>query len=102
LLDQNSKNKTRSIIGLAIEKALLELGTEEGKNVVKQLDSNYQCYLFDIFDNPQHLKQILYKLYPTKYSKILHLIEKQLKEFSENEPIKYFINYMKEPKSEGA
>ena len=96
MLDQFSKNKTQSIIGLSIEKALLEIGSGELEIVVKQLESNFQCYLFDTFDNPQHLKQILHNLYPGEFSKVLNLIEKQLAEFSDNESIRYFINYMKE------
>lgn len=97
MLDQHLENETRSIIGLAIEKALLKLGPGELEIVTKQLESNFQCYLFDALDNPSHLKEVLHYLYSTEIIQVLNLVEKELTEFSDNKSIRYFLNYMKEP-----
>lgn len=97
MLDYHPNNKTRSIIGLSIKEALLKLGPEELEIVVKRLESNFQCYLFDTLDNPIYLKQVLHYLYPNEFFKVLNLLEKELEGFSNDSSIKYFIKYMKEP-----
>lgn len=97
MLNKHPKNKTRSIIGLAVKEALLKLGPEELEIVVKQLESNFQCYLFDTLDNPSYLKQVLHHIYPNEFFKVLNLIEKELTEFSNDKSINNFLKYMKEP-----
>ncbi|MGI0023322.1 MAG: hypothetical protein ACRD9Q_10745 [Nitrososphaeraceae archaeon] len=97
MLDHHPKNKTRSIIGLAIKEALLKLGPGELEIVVKRLESNFQCYLFDMLDNPTCLKQVLHYLYPNEFFKVLNLLEKELEGFSNDASIKHFIKYMKSP-----
>lgn len=96
-MDQYSKNNTSSVIGLAIEKALHNLGPGEFEKVVKNLQSYFHAYLFDSFDNPQYLKKILYSLYPNEIFKVLNLIEKELIETHDLKSVQNFINYMKNP-----
>ncbi len=81
----------QALVGLAIETALLDVGKPTLKEVIRKLESYYNCGIFDCYYNPELLVSVLRKLYGNSYGAIVESIKKNLVEFSHQEPISRFI-----------
>ncbi len=74
-----SKEKSdRDFIRVAVETALLELGTPELEKVVSKLQEDYNCEITDCLEHPEFLKSTLYDLFSNSYEDILATIRKTL------------------------
>ena len=86
-LTTNPKN----MISLAIQKVLLEMNAETLPKVQERLSKDYNCNLFDCFENPEYLNRILKDLYGNSHKVIVDSISKKLDEFKQDEKISKFI-----------
>lgn len=87
---------TKSAILLAIEKALLEMGTPELNRVESKLISDFGCTLESCVSNPTPLKKVLCELFGYCYNDIYQSITYTLNGTSMNENITKFLLIMKE------
>lgn len=78
----NSLNKT--LVGMSIEKSLLEIGKETYDKVVHDLYAIYHSYLPDCYEHPEYLSNILVILYGNTGKAVADSIKKQLEEFSDH------------------
>jgi len=78
----DSLNKT--LVGMSIEKSLLEIGKETYDKVVHDLYAIYHSYLPDCYEHPEYLSNILVKLYGNTGKAVADSIKKQLEEFSDH------------------
>ncbi|MDX1372421.1 MAG: hypothetical protein R3321_08115 [Nitrososphaeraceae archaeon] len=90
-LEQTVLNNIRSNIALSIKRAILKIAPGELEIITYALKSEFSIYLFDIFDHPDYLKQILNYYYKDKYSKIVDIIENELGELTKNKICANFI-----------
>jgi hypothetical protein len=87
----------KALVGLAVEKALLDIGGSVLDQVTRKLETEYNCYIFDCYNNPEILHRVLKELYVNSYKTIVDSIKKNLDEFSYQEPIDRFLSVIGSP-----
>ncbi len=90
LLTQDSTIK-KGLVGLSIQKALLDVGQPILDEVTKRLEKEYKCYIFDCYDKPEILCNILNEMYGKSSKSIVYSIKRNLEEFSNQEQIRRFL-----------
>ena len=70
---------------------LLEIGKETYNKVIRDLYKKHHCYLFDCYERPEYLREILKELYGNTHDVVVEKIKKQLREFSYQKPIERFL-----------
>ncbi len=88
-IDSNMVKK--ALVGLAIEKSLIEFGTPVLERVLHELETKYHCYIFDCYEHPDYLQQVLKDLFGSAHNKIIESIRKNLEEFSYQESVQNFL-----------
>ena len=91
--DQNNSN--RDLVTVAVEYALLQMGTLELEKVESCLMNDYNCKIGDCLEHPEYLKQILCDLFGYCYQDILDNIEQVIKDVSRSNKVDNFIMVMK-------
>ena len=76
ITSKDSSQRMKALVGLAVEKALLEMGKPELEQVIERLSEKYHCQIFDCYENPQYLNQILKDLYGNSYKAVVEKIQK--------------------------
>ena len=89
--DKDNDKVQGAIVGLAIEKALLELGPVALEEVTDRLFDCYHCKISDCFEKPEYIKKVLKDLYGNSYTVILESIKKYLEKFDYQIPIQTFL-----------
>jgi len=92
----DDRDLTKSAILLAIEKALLEMGTPELKRVEAKLISDFDCTLESCVSNPTPLKKVLCELFGYCYNDIYQSMAYTLNGTSMNKNTTKFLLIMKE------
>lgn len=87
----NHSNPKRDLITVAVEYALLQMGTPELDKVESRLRSDYNCTIGDCLEHPEYLKQILCDLFGYCYQDILGSIEQVFKDASLEDQVDEFI-----------
>lgn len=87
----------KALVGLAIERALLEIGGSVLDQVTRKLETEYNCYIFDCYNNPEMLHRVLKEIYGDSYKAIVDSIKKNLDEFAYQEPIGRFLSVIGSP-----
>lgn len=67
----------------AIEKALLGIGQPTYEKVVQKLYTDYQCDLFDCYENPEYLNKVIKEIFGENYIAIVESIKDNLKKATE-------------------
>jgi hypothetical protein len=80
----------KGLVCLVIESTLLKIGKPTYDKVVHDLNKNSH-YLTDCYEHPEYLDEVLKELYGNAHDVIVQSINKQLEEFSYQEPIKRFL-----------
>lgn len=62
----------------AVEKALLQIGTPVYETVIQKLDEDYNCNLFECYDRPECLNQVIKEILGEKYLSVVGSIKSQL------------------------
>ncbi len=91
LLTTQDGTVKKALVGLAIKKALLGMGQSALDNVSKKLEEEYGCYVFDCYEKPEILHNVLDEMYGKSSKSIMFSIRKNLEEFSDQEPINKFL-----------
>jgi hypothetical protein len=60
--------------------------------VARKLETEYNCYIFDCYNNPKMLLRVLKEEYGNSYKAIVDSIKKNLDEFAYQEPISRFLS----------
>ena len=91
MVDVTNGEVKRALVGLAIEKTLLEIGKATSEEVGKMLYSRYQAYFPDCYEHPEFLNAVLKELYGKSFTTIVDSIRKQLGESASQKPIAEFL-----------
>ena len=81
----------KNMVSVAVEHALLEMGTPELEKVESRLQEDYHCTIADTAHHPEYLKRILSELFGNSYQDILDTIHSVLKESESQEMVKNFL-----------
>jgi hypothetical protein len=81
----------KALVGLSVERALLEIGKPVYEKVVKQLSKEFNCYLPDCYEHPEYLNKVLKKIFGDSYITIVDAIKKELDNQLMEKPIEIFI-----------
>jgi len=87
----NHSNSKRDLITVAVEYALLQMGTLELDKVETRLREDYNCTVGDCLKHPEYLKRILCDLFGYCYQDILDDIEQVFKDASISDEVEEFI-----------
>ena len=91
----HNDSKIKIVVAKCVEKMLLQIGTADFEEVVKRLFNKYNCFLYDCYEKPEYLKDILRELYVDTNTDMIKKIEIQIEEQSLPKPVKEFFIYLK-------
>jgi hypothetical protein len=91
----NHKSMQRDLITVAVEYALLQMGTPELEKVESRLLNDYNCKIGDCLEHPEYLKRILGDLFGYCYQDILDNIDQVLKDAGINHTVDKFFMVLK-------
>jgi len=82
---------TKVLVFLSVEKALREINDTVFDKVVEVLKEKYNSYLYDCYDHPEYLNQILKNYFGNSFVAITDTIKKYLAEYSSRKKVNHFI-----------
>ncbi len=87
-------NMERELITVAVEHALLQMGTAELEMVEYQLKNDYNCTIGECLEHPGYLKQVLKELFGYCCEDILSTIEYVVKGGNVDDQVKNFLTVL--------
>ncbi|MDE1829828.1 MAG: hypothetical protein KGI25_05860, partial [Thaumarchaeota archaeon] len=90
-MDANRKRVEKILVGLSIEKTLLQMGRPVFDKVEKLFSEKYHCAIMDAYDHPQYLSEILKEVFGNSHLEVVKSIEEFLTDFRNDHPIEEFI-----------
>jgi len=87
-------NMKQELITVAVEHALLQMGTAELEMVEYSLKNDYNCTIGDCLDHPEYLKQVLKELFGYCCEDILSTIEYVVKGGNVDSQVKKFLTIL--------
>ena len=91
----HNDSKIRVIVAKCVENMLLQIGTPIFEEVTKRLYQKHNCFLYDCYNKPEYLKEVLSDLYGNAGNSITKSIESQIEEELLPKPVKEFLTYLK-------
>ncbi len=91
---QDHTNMERELITVAVEHALLQMGTAELEMVEYSLKNNYNCTIGDCLEHPEYLKQVLKELFGYCCEDTLSTIEYVVKGGNMDSQVKNFLTIL--------
>ena len=82
---------TKVLVFLSVEKALREINNTIFEKVTEILKTKYNSYLYDCYDHPEYLNQILKDFFGDCFVAITDTIKKYLAEYSNRKRVNRFI-----------
>lgn len=82
---------TKVLVFFAVEKSLREINETVFEKVTEVLKEKYDCYLYDCFEHPEYLNQVLKDFFGGSFVVITDKIKKHLAEYSDQIKVKQFI-----------
>ena len=79
------------LVFLSVEKALREINNTVFEKVTEILKTKYNSYLYDCYDHPEYLNQILKDFFGDCFVAITDTIKKYLTEYSNRKNVNHFI-----------
>ena len=90
----NVESTFRNLVSVAVEHALLEMGSLELEKVENKLKDDYQCTIADTANHPEYLKKVLCELFGKSYQDILDTIHEVLKQSETQEHVQNFLTVL--------
>ncbi|MBM2819480.1 MAG: hypothetical protein HW410_1162 [Nitrosarchaeum sp.] len=87
-----SYDMNKTLIELAVEKALLKMGHPELELVKSRLRDDYDCEISDCLEYPEYIKTILCDLFGNCHYDIVESIHITLQKISMEKPITNFLS----------
>lgn len=85
----------KALVGLAIEKSLLEFSDTVLEVVSERLQDDFKIFIPDSYEHPEYLNHVLKDLFGGASVIITNSIQKHLDDFSDNKSIKEFLIQIK-------
>ncbi len=84
----------RELVEVAVEHALITMGSLELNKAKEMLKENYNITLADSLEHPDYLKKVLCELFGNAYQNILDTIYSVIEKQQEEKIIKKFLTIM--------
>lgn len=91
----NHTNSKQDLITVAVEYALLQMGTPELDKVESRLREDYNCTIGDCLEHPEYLKRVLCDLFGYCYQDILDNIEQVFKDAKIEDDVEEFYQVLR-------
>ena len=91
LWDATDDQIKKALVALAIEHVLLEIGKPVLEKVTSNLFHEYNCYIPDCYERPEHLNKVLKDLFGNSYIEIVKSINQRLEQFASQKSINRFL-----------
>ncbi|MEX0657034.1 MAG: hypothetical protein WD154_05770 [Nitrosopumilaceae archaeon] len=82
---------TKVLVFISVEKALREINGTVYEKVTEILKEKYNSYLYDCYDHPEYLNQILKDFFGDSFVAIANTIKKYLAEYPNKTKVNHFI-----------
>ncbi len=79
------------LVGLAIEKTLLEINKSYLDKFESMIYERHQCSILDCYEHPEYLSEILKDIFGNSHMEVVKSVEKYLNEYSYHYPIEQFL-----------
>lgn len=91
VVEQSQRGVERTLVGLAVERTLLQFGKPIFDKVEGLLRERYHASIMDSYDHPEYLSGVLRDVVGDSYSEVTTWIEEFLLDFRYQVPIDEFI-----------
>ena len=91
----NKSSPQLALVSVSVESSLLGHDIQAYEQVVKLLNKKYHCDVYDCYDHPEYLNEILKTLPEDSYYSVMTSIKKGLGEFAYLDGISQFLNKLK-------
>lgn len=82
---------SKSVVGFAIEKSLLEMGSPILDTVASRLFNQHNCLISDCYEHPEYLTEVLKELFGNAHGSITNSIKMNLEAYAHQKPIHAFL-----------
>ncbi|MEO9277376.1 MAG: hypothetical protein ABI340_06330 [Nitrososphaera sp.] len=93
--DCDNNTAKLALVSISVESSLLGHDVQSYEKVTKMLETKYGCLVYDCFDHPDYLNEILKTLPGDSYYRIVESIKKGLGEFAYLDGISDFLNELR-------
>lgn len=83
---------TKALVFLSTQEVLREINNAVYEKVSSILKEKYNCYLYDCYDHPEYLNQILKEFYGDSFTAITDNIKSKVGRYSERTKVNEFIH----------
>ncbi|MGI0047146.1 MAG: hypothetical protein ACREBB_08170 [Nitrosotalea sp.] len=90
-MTSNYDRMGKTLISLAIEHCLLQIGRSTFEKVESQLRARYQLSITDCYEHPQYLNEILKETFGKSHTEVIKSIDSFLSEFRDERYIEEFM-----------
>lgn len=90
----NNDTMRLTLVSVSVESSLLGHDVKAYEKVVELLNQKYSCDMYDCYDHPEYLNEILKTLPGDSYYSIVESIRKGLGEFSYIDGISKFLDVL--------
>lgn len=88
----------KAMAAMSVEIVLMRRGGPEYQLVLARLEGSYDCKIFDCYDHPDYLRDVLIGVYGKDYPEIVKGIEAEFGESSQDARIARFLAVLKNSK----
>lgn len=89
----NQSNKAAVV--LSVEVVLMRKGGPQYQLVLAKLEAKYGCSIFDCFEHPEYLNEVLKEIYGDGYRSIIEGIQEELGELTTEKDVSAFLDKLK-------
>ena len=90
-MNVDSNQARKALVAFVIERELLKIGKMTLDQVTSRLYQEHHCYLGDCYEHPEHLAEVLKRLFGNSHTVIAESIKKELADFTEHKQIERFL-----------
>jgi hypothetical protein len=80
------------MVALSIEVVLMRKGGPQYHLVLARLERDFDCKIYDCFEHPEYLKEVLQQVYGTEYRNIIENLQVELGSLFQKKRVTDFIN----------
>lgn len=84
------------MIALSIEVVLMRKGGPQYHLVLARLECDYDCKIYDCFEHPDYLKEVLKQVYGADYQTIVENLQVELGEIISEKDVTSFLDVLKQ------
>lgn len=93
-----SDNNYKAMVAISVEVVLMRKGGPQYQLVLARLERDHDAKIFDCFEHPEYLRDVLIDVYGKEYEDVVSRIESELGEVLSADEIVRFLDVLKRPR----